>query len=127
MQYHEYPPPPSLRPYVRCFWALEAPAVPGGALESSAEETVLPDGCTELIVHFGDRYRVREASPAPGGAPAVPRVQSFAVVGGPIQRAIRLEPTGATGIVAARFEPHGAAAFLRDSASRFTDRILDLE
>lgn len=122
MDYREYPPPPALRPYVRCIWTLEAPA-PSGSANGEAEEPVLPDGCPELIVHYGDRYRVRNGTVADHEA----KPQPYAIVAGTLRTAIDLEPTGATGFISARFEPHGATGLFHDSALEFTDRMVDLE
>ncbi len=126
MDYREYPPPAALRPWVRTFWTLEA-ATSTDADAGAAGEPVLPDGCAELLVHYGDRYRLRSR---PDGGTDADRdkstLQSYAIIGGTIRTAIQLEPTGATGIVSARFEPHGATGLFHDSALRFTDRLVDL-
>src|SRR5216683_2227439 len=49
--YTTYLPAPELRPYVKCYWFLRSdrnrfhPAKP-----------LIPDGCMELIINFGDPY-----------------------------------------------------------------------
>jgi hypothetical protein len=42
-----------LEPFVECFWLLAAPR---NDQEEPRNEIVLPDGKTELIVHFGDDF-----------------------------------------------------------------------
>ena len=60
--YQVLPPPPELEPFVECFWDLVGPAS-----ETPAEpEIVLPDGRTELIVHFGDDFHKLEQNPRTG-------------------------------------------------------------
>lgn|GEM_PF-4994472 len=54
MRYQEFPPAPSLAPIVKCFWILEDSAAP---LEYAGPlDAVVPDGCPEIIVHYGDRF-----------------------------------------------------------------------
>ena len=45
-------PIPELQPIVECIWTLESePGEAGGHVEP-----VLPDGCPELVMQFGDRF-----------------------------------------------------------------------
>ena len=53
MRYAEYRPSAPLAQWVRCYWVLECAA----ADVSPEPERVLPDGCTEIIVHYGDPFR----------------------------------------------------------------------
>jgi AraC-like DNA-binding protein len=55
VKYRERRPPPALRPYVECVWAISGPA----SLRPRAPERVVPDGCPELIVHLGDPFARR--------------------------------------------------------------------
>ncbi len=100
MEYREFAPPRSLAPFVRCFWTLTAPA---GA---PCVEPIVPDGCMELLVHFGDRF----ASVSDRGATVL---QERAVFVGQIRSPFRVVPTGDVGVVAARFRIGGATPWLR--------------
>src|ERR1700742_4810397 len=52
MRYCEITPKALLNNFVECFWTLEGDDPgPGGA-----PERILPDGCVELILNFGDRF-----------------------------------------------------------------------
>ena len=51
MRYREFTPTVSLRSFVECFWTLEGDGSPG-----PSPERILPDGCIELILNFGDRF-----------------------------------------------------------------------
>ena len=50
MRYREIIPQPPLNKYIECFWTLESSA------PSTQPERILPDGCIELILNFGDRF-----------------------------------------------------------------------
>jgi AraC-like DNA-binding protein len=79
---------------VRAFWAFrEAPGE--GAREP---ERIVPDGCTEIVVHFGDPF-------TEGGALAP---QPRAIFAGQITAPLWLRPGAAIDVVGVRFEPGGA-------------------
>lgn len=113
MQYQEIRPCKVLAPYVKCFWVLED-EVPA----EKRMEKVLPDACPELIIHYGDRFRIK----TPGGV----RVQPRSFVFGPLTRPIEIGPGGQTGMIAARFYPGGAAAFLPVPVKALTDKYVSL-
>ena len=58
MRYVETPPPPVLRPFVRTLWLLE-----DGRGGPGEVERILPDGCIELIVHYGAPMRDLDEAP----------------------------------------------------------------
>jgi AraC-like DNA-binding protein len=95
--YAEHAPAPRLRPYVRCYWTLRADARP--------YSRVLPDGCIDVIF---DRRRP--------GARFV----------GTMTRPLLLEVGGPVDVVGVRFEPGGAAPFLRLPAQSITDDAVDV-
>jgi AraC-like DNA-binding protein len=114
MRYREAPPPPDLAPFVRCLWALE------DARDADEPERVLPDGCAELIVHYGAPM-ARETDDG--------RLQSqpAAIVSGQLRTAARLRARGPIGMVGARFQPWAAGPFLREPLAGLTGRIVPLE
>jgi len=114
LTYSEHPPPPRLQPFVRCAWRLrdDAPG-PHGA------EPVVPDGCVEVVLNFGHRFRRH----APEGSELQPR----ALIAGQLTRAITIEPTGTVDLLGIRFHPWGAAAFLGVSGDELRDRMLELD
>ncbi len=116
MRYEEYLPPPPLAPYVRCFWVLEDPH----AAHGSAPERVVPDGCCEIIVHFGSRFRRVEDD---GRAVA----QRRSVVAGQITRHLLLTPTGPAGMIGVRFRPGGARPFVGAPVHELQGDVLGLE
>ncbi|MHC5209596.1 MAG: DUF6597 domain-containing transcriptional factor [Planctomycetota bacterium] len=114
MRYCEVPPPPPLQGFVRCFWILEH------ADEGGSTERVLPDGCPELIVHYGAPMLRRTDDGRSEEQPA-------AIVSGQLRSAARLLPTGSIGMIGVRFEPWAAGPFLRESLHDLTDRIVPLD
>jgi len=96
--YQEWAPPEDLAPFVRCLWSATYSADGPG-------HTVLPDGCIDVLFAHGE----------------VPR----AIVAGAMTAPLHVSPER-TRIVAARFAPGCARAFLRDDAVHFTDAVVDI-
>ena len=90
MRYQEFPPRESLAPWVKCFWLIEDSPAPDGPMDA-----VVPDGCPEIIVHYGDRFTE--------GAIGRRIVQPETIVAGHLTRPLMLRPTGRAGMVGARF------------------------
>lgn len=99
MNYRVYTPTSELQSFVKCFWTLEDErnAVP-------VKQRVVPDGCMEMIFHYGDLYRqyFEDGSSI---------IQPKSFVFGQITQYIEIAPTGISGIVAARFLPEGLMPF----------------
>lgn len=116
MRYVEYPPHPSLAPFVRCFWLMadDNPAC------ADRVERIVPDGCIEVIIHYASTFRALH------DADNQARNQR-SIIAGQITRCLHLQPTGRIGMVGIRFEPGGAAAFLRLSMDALSDRVAPLE
>lgn len=95
MHYQTYPPLPHLAPLIKCFWSLESSATP-----EPEKQTIIPDGCMELIIHYGDLYQQFQED---GSTFIQPRSFVF----GQLSDTLKIAPTGHTGIIAARFHPDG--------------------
>jgi len=108
--YREYTPSGTLRPFVECFWTREV--TPSAVVTPGARmHRVLPDGCIDVVLTFGDR----------GDEP------SSAMVVGTMTRALVLEPPDAPEcFVGVRFRPAKAAPFLTLPASELTDLRVSL-
>jgi AraC-like DNA-binding protein len=98
VEYAEYDASPALRPYIRCFWTLSAPA--GGGTER-----VLPDGCPEIILNRADPFVGR-------GDNGARRVQPLTMAVGQLGRYLEIEPSGQVDLLGIRFEPAGMHALL---------------
>jgi AraC-like DNA-binding protein len=115
MDYVTYLPNEVLSPFVKCFWSLEAPA--------SAEperQRIVPDGCMEMIFHYGDLYKQYMPN---GDFIIQPRCFVF----GQITEPLEIEPTGIAGIIAARFLPNGFTAFANYATSKMNNKAMPLQ
>lgn len=112
-QYEEFAPPDALRPFVRLLWTYAAPRPSGGV------QRIAPDGCPELVVDLAAPYEEQDAD-------GVFRPQPSVIFAGQMTRPMAIRPVGPVEIVAAKFEPDGARAFLGRPLIEATDRRLDL-
>ncbi len=113
MNYKVVLPCETLEPFVECFWLLSAPKTEG----KGESQIVLPDGRTELIVHFGSHFLKLE------GKRFVK--QAVVLMSGQLTKRIVLKPSGEIGVVAARFKPAGAARFFNLPYEEIVDRVVD--
>lgn len=117
--YEVLAPIPELEPFVECFWDLVGPAS-----ETPAEpEIVLPDGKTELIVHFGDDFFKFERNPKTAKDEYVR--QARVLMSGQLTERILLRPSGKTGVVSVRFKAAGAARFFNLPYEEIVDQVID--
>lgn len=108
MQYQQYAPPPPLARYVRCVWTL-------AGVGSGNLERVLPDACTEMLLHLGTPHNWPKQS------------TEAAAVAGQLTQALVLEaPAGPFAIIGIRFWPWGLTAFTRVPQSELADRRVSL-
>lgn len=115
MDYKTYPPNPGLSNYVRCYWTLEAPKEP-----NPEKQRIVPDGCMEMIFHYGDLYQQYNPD---GSAFLQPRCFVF----GQVTQALEIEPIGESGIFAVRFLPEGFVAFATLPVGDMENRAVPLQ
>jgi AraC-like DNA-binding protein len=116
MLYREIQPTAALARFVECFWTLESDA--GAA--ATQPERLLPDGCVELILNFGERFREHKDN---GKSERQP--QHLLV--GQMTRPILITPTGSVQLLGIRFHPGGTFPFFRIPMQELTNRVTDLE
>jgi AraC-like DNA-binding protein len=104
VRYAEFQPCASLQPFLRCYWELTGIAGP--------PETILPDGRTELVFHFGDAFLQNGSR------------QPRAMFVGQMRRSTTVQATGQVGCFGVRFEPAGAWALLGQRQSDFSNEIV---
>lgn len=114
MDYQVYTPSPELLPFVKCYWTLDDPGN-----ETLVKQRIVPDGCMEMIFHYGDLYRQYLED---GTSILQPRSFIF----GQITTYLEIAPTGKSGIFAARFLPEGLAPFLPAPVSALEDKAVDI-
>lgn len=115
MNYEVYEPGEALSPFIKCYWTLE-----GGGEEAPQKQTIVPDGCMEMIFHYGDLYRQYTKN---GSSIIQPRC--FVI--GQLTRPLEIEPTGETGIFSARFHPEGFLPFATFPIKEMENTAVSLE
>lgn len=113
--YREWGPPTPLAGIVEAIWSLEGSADP-----DAQPERVLPDGCPELILNFGDPIEHLPEGRVAERQPAVMFV-------GQLTAPFRIRPTGRADIMGVRFRPGGAAALVREPQHRLTNAGVALD
>lgn len=99
MNYQTFEPRQELNGFVKCYWSLESPKQ-----WPPEKQIIVPDGCIEMIFHYGDLYRqYNEAGKS--------IIQPKCFVIGQLTRPLEIEPTGETGIFSVRFHPEGFLPF----------------
>ncbi len=114
MDYRTYAPCAALQPFIKCYWLLLAPAE-----TEPQKQRIIPDGCMEMIFHYGDLYRQYL-----GDGKAIIQPRSF--VFGQITQALDIEPTGLSAIFAVRFQPDGFTAFATMPVAQMENRAVPL-
>ncbi|MBU1348353.1 MAG: helix-turn-helix domain-containing protein [Alphaproteobacteria bacterium] len=112
-RYHEFPPPPSLTPWIKAVWTYACPE------PSRTVQRIAPDGCPELILDIAAPYEEQ-------GPDGVWRLQPPALFAGQMTRPIAIRPVGPVELVAVRFHPDGARDWLGGPLSAATDQRLDM-
>ncbi|MFL1896639.1 DUF6597 domain-containing transcriptional factor [Aquimarina sp. 2-A2] len=99
MNYQTFEPNKNLNTFIKCYWTLES-----SKEEKNHRQTIVPDGCIEMIFHYGDLYSQYLEN---GDSTTQPRC--FVI--GQLTRPLIIEPTGITGIFSVRFHPDGFLPF----------------
>ena len=116
MDYREYAPSPSLTSFVHCLWTLE-----GDTTELRGEaQPVVPDGRTEIILHFGDPFDRLH------GDGIVERQPSL-LFAGQLTNTLLLRPTGRIAVLGIRMHPHGASLLMDAPQRHFAGLTIGME
>ena len=114
MHYREIKPTTPLRSFVECFWTLEG----DGSVDASPPERILPDGCVEAILNFGDRFLQH----VDGERRRQPRNFIVGQMTGPIL----ISASGVVRLLGIRFQPGGTRPFIDLPANEIADRVVEL-
>lgn len=122
MHYQTFEPSQDLAALIKCFWILESPkpARPADREKTPIKQTIVPDGCMEMIFHHGDLYRqyiAREKN----------IIQPRCFVIGQLTQPLEIEPTGETGIFSVRFHPAGFLPFATIPIKELENTAVPLE
>jgi AraC-like DNA-binding protein len=115
MFYSVYKPSERLRPFISFYWILETET----SLALSAKQRIIPNGCVELIFHFGDRLNTLFPNQKPEQQPQ-------SLISGQSTRFYDVEQNGKTGMLSILFKPHGARMFFDLPISEITNQNVDL-
>lgn len=114
MRYQEYKPPVDLAPWVKLFWVFECRS------NDPVPETIVADGCPELIIHFRSPFAEIDRD-------GKLLKQPVAVACGQLTRPLVLHSSLNAGMIGIRFQPSGLAAFVSDSMQSLTDARVPAE
>lgn len=115
MNYQTFEPSHDLTTFIKCYWTLE------NMKEATPEkQMVVPDGCMEMIFHYGDLYRQYTEN---GNSIIQPRC--FVI--GQLTRPLEIEATGKTGIFSVRFHPNGFFPFATIPIKEMENTTFSLE
>ncbi|RQO40179.1 AraC family transcriptional regulator [Chryseobacterium sp. KBW03] len=115
MNYQTFEPSHDLTAFIKCYWTLESPKE-----ETPKKQTIVPDGCMEMIFHYGDLYKQYLDN---GNSIIQPRC--FVI--GQLTRPLEIEPTGKTGIFSVRFQPEGFLPFITTPIKEMENTAVSLE
>ncbi|MDH6253395.1 AraC-like DNA-binding protein [Chryseobacterium sp. H1D6B] len=115
MNYQTFEPDQNLTAFIKCYWTLESPKE-----ETPEKQTIVSDGCMEMIFHYGDLYKQYLDN---GNSIIQPRC--FVI--GQLTRPLEIEPTGETGIFSVRFHPEGFLPFTSNSIKEMENTAVSLE
>ncbi|MDF2551434.1 MAG: AraC family transcriptional regulator [Chryseobacterium sp.] len=94
-----FEPSEDLSMLVKCYWTLQ-----DAAGDQPQRQSIVPDGCMEMIIHYGGLYLQYNEC---GSSFLQPRC----FVMGQLSRPLEIEPSGSTEIFSVRFRPHGFTHF----------------
>jgi AraC-like DNA-binding protein len=115
MNYQTFVPAADLSTFIKCYWTLESPAEANPGIQR-----IVPDGCMEMIFHYGDLYKQYRED---GSFLIQPRCFVF----GQITQPLDIEPTGDTGIFAVRFFPDGFTPFATLPLQQMENKAVSLQ
>jgi AraC-like DNA-binding protein len=113
--YHEHRPDARLAHLVECLWTLRGTS-PGPGYQ----QQILPDGCSELVLNFGDSI---DRSDGDGRWMTQPRM----LVAGQLFAPIELRFGAVIDLLGVRFLPHGVPGLLGVPAFRLMHRCEEVE
>lgn len=91
----------------------------GAAQADVPPEPIIPDGCAELVLNFGDAF-VRHTADGSHHQP-------LRLVAGQITQAVTIQPSGRIDLWGVRFHPWSAAPFLGFSGAEMRHRLVSLD
>jgi len=115
MNYQTFEPSDDLTSFIKCYWTLEDPKK-----QTPEKQTIVPDGCMEMIFHYRDLFRqyIENKSSI---------IQPRCFIIGQLTRPLEIEPIGETGIFSVRFHPEGFLPFSTIPIKEMENTTVSLE
>lgn len=98
MRYAEFSAPQHLSDVVRCVWMFDA------SFDDPHDECIVPDGCPEIILHFGSPYREFMSTGRWRNQPPL-------LLAGNLTQPLVLRAQGKVGVLGIRLWPHAVSRF----------------
>lgn len=99
----------ALAAHVRCVWQLQGAG-------NAEEQLIVPDGCMELVLNFGDPFEQVISAQRRKKQPRI-------LIVGEVRRPVRTHPTGKIDLLGVRFAPGSAPLFFGTSAVALVDTL----
>lgn len=115
MNYKTFEPDLDLTAFIRCYWTLESPTE-----KTPEKQTIIPDGCIEMIFHYGDLFKQYLDNDN-----SIIQPKCFVIV--QLTRPLEIEPTGETGIFSVRFHPEGFLPFTTTPIKEMENTVVSLQ
>ncbi len=113
MIFNRIDPSPELSRIIKEFWIYENPS------NSPEIQKIIPDGFSEIIIHYGDPYRINLTG--------LWELQSRLLFSNQISTFFHLENTGTSAMIGMKLFPEAGHRLFNLDMSDFTDRVVDLE
>ena len=114
MKYETFEPQDALDGIIKCHWTLK-----DDDPVQLEKQKIIPDGCMELIFHFGDKYVQYKSD-----GRSILQPQAFVI--GQLTETLEIQPSGRTDIFSTRFHPGGFKPFCTFPIREMNNRAVPL-
>ncbi|MBA4053147.1 MAG: hypothetical protein C0490_00390 [Marivirga sp.] len=112
MEFKRLPPSEELKDIIECYWLTI------NEVSAPSDQKIIPDGFPEIILHFGDPYKIRIKQQW--------ELQPANLLAGQITRYFYLQNTGRSDILGIKFKPAALTHLFKISMHEITDCVVGL-
>ncbi len=113
MHYESFSPSGPLKKFVKEYWVFE------NEDPTIDQQKIIPDGFSEIIIHYGDSYRINLSGKW--------ETQSSILFSNQISKFFFLENTGSSGMIGIKLYPTAFYELFQKDVSNFTDQVVSLD
>lgn len=113
MLFEQFSPGNANSAFIECFWIAE------DKRRDICRERIIPDGFTEIIIHYGDPYRINIDGKW--------QIQSKHLLAGQISNHFFIENTGWSGMLGIKFRPSALTHLFDLDMGLLTDKVIPVE